>query len=140
VLGTCFGGSAPAVNGVSYPVTDQYILIPSETAEIKTRTAELNAAIKASVDGSGNRLALADVNTFFNTFVTNKAAVENGVTITPSLAPPPGGFSEDGVHPNSRGYAYMANVYIDAINAKFGSTIPRLDISKYKGTDLPINP
>ncbi len=140
VLGTCYGGSATEVYGVSYPVPDQYILIPTETSEIKTRTAELNAAIKASADGSNGRLALADVNTFFNTFVANKAALVNGVTLTPSLSPPTGGFSEDGVHPNSRGYAYMANVYIDAINAKFGSTLPKIDISKYAGTALPINP
>ena len=140
VLGTCYGGSPLAVFGVSYPMADQYILIPTETTEIKTRTAELNGVIKAAVDASNNRLALADVNAFFNTFVANKAAVVNGVTITPSLAPPTGGFSEDGVHPNTRGYAYLANVYIDAINAKFGSTLPKVDISLYGGTGLPVTP
>jgi hypothetical protein len=49
-------------------------------------------------------------------------------------------FSEDGVHPNSRGYAFMANTFISAINAKFTSTIPAVDISKYLGTGLPVNP
>jgi hypothetical protein len=66
--------------------------------------------------------------------------VVNGVTITPALTPPTGVFSEDGVHPNSRGYAYMANVFIDAINAKFGATIPKANLGDYKGTGLPINP
>ncbi|MFM7851876.1 MAG: hypothetical protein ACKO96_08155, partial [Flammeovirgaceae bacterium] len=64
----------------------------------------------------------------------------DGVSITPSFAPPTGAFSEDGVHPNSRGYAFMANIFIDAINAKFGATIPKAKLSDYKGTALPVNP
>jgi hypothetical protein len=62
------------------------------------------------------------------------------VTITPSFVPPTGAFSEDGVHPNSRGYAFMANIFIQAINTKFSANVPLADISKYKGTGLPVNP
>lgn len=140
ILGTAVpntGGTA--VYGVSYPVGDSYVLIPTETAEIKARTSAFNAVISTVVSGSNNRLALADVNATFNALVTAKAGVYNGVTITPSFAPPTGAFSEDGVHPNSRGYAFMANIFIDAINKKFTANVPLADISKYKGTALPIN-
>jgi len=140
VLGTCFGGSPQAVFGVSYPVSDQFVLTPAETTAILTRTAEFNASIAAAVTASGDRLALADVNKAYSDFVTAKAALINGVTITPSFAPPTGAFSEDGLHPNARGNAFTANVFIDAINTKFGATVPKADLSKYSGTGLPINP
>jgi len=140
VLGTCNGGNPQAVFGVSFPVSDQYVLTPAETSTILTRTAEFNASIAAAVTGSGDRLALADVNAAYSAFVTARAAVVNGVTITPSFAPPTGAFSEDGLHPNSRGYAFTANIFIDAINAKFGATVPKADLSLYKGTGLPVNP
>lgn len=140
VLGTCVGGSPLAVNGVSFPVGDQYVLTGAETTAILTRTAEFNAAIAAAVTASGDRLALADVNKGYSDFVTARAAIFNGVTITPSFAPPTGAFSEDGLHPNSRGNAFTANIFIDAINTKFGATVPKADISKYGATKLPITP
>ena len=62
----------------------------------------------------------------------------NNVAITPLIDPPTGIFSEDGVHPNGRGYAYLSNIFIEAINAKFGASIPLTNISKYKPTGLPI--
>lgn len=140
VLGTCNGGNPQAVFGVSFPVSDQLAIIPEETAAILTRTAEFNTKIAAVVAANSTRLALADVNKAYKDFVTAKGAVSNGVFITPSFAPPTGAFSEDGLHPNSRGYAFTANVFIDAINAKFGSTIPRANLANYKGTGLPVNP
>jgi hypothetical protein len=140
ILGTALPGSGgTAVYGVSYPVGDQYVLIPTETSEIKARTIAFNNIIKGIADANATRIALADVNAAFTTLVTNKAGVYNGVTITPNFAPPTGVFSEDGVHPNSRGYSFMANVFIDAINTKFTATIPKASIADYKGTGLPVS-
>jgi hypothetical protein len=34
-----------------------------------------------------------------------------------------GAFSLDGVHPTARGYALIANKFIEAINAKYGATL-----------------
>ncbi len=144
ILGTCFGGSASAVFGVSYPVSDQYVLTPTETQAILTRTAEFNTAISNALSSTTNnastRLALADVRKAYADLVTSKILPFNGVSISPSFAPPTGAYSEDGLHPNSRGYAYTANVFIKAINAKFGATIPEASLASYKGTSLPINP
>jgi hypothetical protein len=143
VLGTCLnppGNNASLIIGTSIPLADQFVLLPSETAEIRARTTAFNNIIRAAADGSSNRLAVADVNAAFSQLVTARAQVFNGVTITPSFAPPTGGFSEDGVHPNTRGYAYLANIFIDAINAKFGATVPKANLSEYKATALPISP
>ena len=140
VLGTCNGGNAAAIWGVSFPMTDRFILTQSETVAILTRTAQFNASISAAVTASGDRLALADMNKAYADFVTARAALVNGVTITPSFAPPTGAFSEDGLHPNSRGNAFTANIFIDAINTKFGAVIPKASLAGYAGTGLPINP
>ena len=42
-----------------------------------------------------------------------------------------GGFSLDGVHPTPRGYAYAANLAIQAINNRYGGTIPQVLIGNY---------
>lgn len=140
VLGTTVGGNPLLINGLTVPLGDQYVLIPTETQEVKARTTAFNTIIANKVNSSDNRLALADVNAKFTALATAKFEVVNGVTFTPTLAPPTGGFSEDGVHPNSRGVAYMANIFIDAINAKFGASIPKANLAKFSATGLPINP
>jgi lysophospholipase L1-like esterase len=140
VLGTCFSSNPQAINGVTWPLPDQYVLIPSETAEILTRTAEFNAVIADAVAANTTKLALANVNAAFTAFVSTQGATINGIRLTPSITPPYAGFSEDGVHPNGRGYAFLANIFIDAINAKFGATIPHANITHYRGTRTPITP
>jgi hypothetical protein len=42
-----------------------------------------------------------------------------------------GGISYDGVHPTSLGYAVWADEMVRFINANYGTTIPRVDISGY---------
>ncbi|MNL56613.1 hypothetical protein D3C87_1801180 [compost metagenome] len=46
-------------------------------------------------------------------------------------------FSLDGTHLTPLGYAITANAFIAAINAKYGSSIPVVNVSKYGGVKLP---
>lgn len=151
ILGTCADLAVPPVArptgwpaalpwlfGLGAPLSDGSALIPTEIAEIQARTNAFNTKIKAAADAFTGRVALADLNQAYKTLVANKAYAADGVTITPSFAPPAGMFSEDGIHPNSRGYAFTANVIIDAINAKFGATLPKAKLSDYLGTGLPV--
>jgi phospholipase/lecithinase/hemolysin len=140
ILGTTVGGNPLLVNGVSVPLADKYALIPSETTAILTATADFNETINSVVSSYSDRIAVADVNAAFSSFVTNQAIVSDGVMITPTFTPPFGAFSEDGVHPNSRGYAYMANIFIDAINAKFAAKIPHASLADHSGVGLPLVP
>jgi len=141
VLGKLANPNDPAtVYGVAVPLGDKYILIPSETTAILTATAGFNATIAAVAANSGGRIVVADVHATFASLVQSKIQGYNGVFISPTLAPPTGAFSEDGVHPNSRGYALLANIFIGAINSGFGATLPLVDLSLYQGTALPINP
>ncbi|HEX7027586.1 MAG TPA: hypothetical protein VF268_10115, partial [Gammaproteobacteria bacterium] len=59
-------------------------------------------------------------------------------TITPNINPPTGIYSEDGIHPNSRGYAFIANIFIDAINEQFGASVPKANLGNYSATGLPL--
>lgn len=146
VLGTCFSGQATAIYGVSYPLPDQYVLVTPEIVEIETEIAGYNVAIAAAVENSNNRLALADVKTAYNNLLmasanpNTRGLLIDGVTIASSLQPPAGIFSEDGIHPNARGNAFTANIFIDAINNKFDSDVPKICMTQYSGTGLPINP
>jgi hypothetical protein len=138
VLGTTVGGDATKVYGVTVPLGDQYALIPSEITEIATARTAFNAAVKTIADANSARVAHADIDKGFSDFITAQAMVSNGITITPNINPPTGIYSEDGVHPNSRGYAFIANIFIEAINEQFGASIPATNISRYKATGLPI--
>ncbi len=128
--------------GVSVPVDDQYVLIPSESQAIMTRLAEFNAHIKAVAESDTYkaRVAFADINAGMKNLVMARAGVANGLTFTPNINPPTGIYSEDGLHPNSRGYAVIANMFIEAINAKFGASVPKAQLGLYQATPLPINP
>ncbi|MGK2861824.1 MAG: hypothetical protein ACSLE0_07810, partial [Chitinophagaceae bacterium] len=113
-------------------------IVPAEKEEINAARTAFNSAIQATADANTSRIALADVSTAMSTLVASQFASYNGVVITPNINPPTGIFSEDGVHPNTRGYAFLSRVFIEAINTKFGSTIPLTNLSKYSATGLPI--
>ncbi|MEZ4944310.1 MAG: hypothetical protein R2804_02170 [Cyclobacteriaceae bacterium] len=138
ILGTTVGGNPLLVNGVSVPLADQYVLTPTEITAIKDARAAFNTTVAATVNANSSRLALADIDAAMSGLVGAGAAVLNNVTITPNINPPTGFYSEDGAHPNSRGYAFLSRTFIAAINAKFGATVPLTDVSLYSATALPI--
>ncbi|GIV36298.1 MAG: outer membrane protein [Cyclobacteriaceae bacterium] len=147
------GDAVPdGVNGVSIPLVnttssgtralkgDDLILIAEELSAIASRIEAFNASIAAVVAANSTRLALADVNAVFASLASVPGQLVDGIFINASFAPPSGVFSEDGVHPNPRGAAYLAKIFIQAINAKFGSTVPLPNISRYYGTYYPVSP
>lgn len=138
VLGTTAGGDLTKVYGVTVPLEDQYVLIPTEVAAIADARIAFNAAVKAVADANSARIAHADISKAFSDLFAAQVMAANGITITPNINPPTGIYSEDGVHPNSRGYAFIANIFIESINAQFGSSIPLANISRYNATGLPL--
>lgn len=144
VLGTPYLGIPTAIQGVSWPIADQYALTVTEITQIETNIAGYNSIIDGAVSGSGDRLVVADVKTTYNTLlgasISNSGLVVDGVTIATTFVPPAGAYSEDGLHPNDRGYAFTANIFIEAINSKFGATVPTICLTDYGGTGLPVSP
>ncbi len=114
------------------PIPAQYVLDANEVNSVVTYTNSYNSFIKATA--TKYNLALADFNSFFKTF---QSGLEfNGVNFTTTYVTG-GAFGLDGVHPNQRGYALIANYYIKTINAYYGSNVQQVDVNAYQGTIIP---
>lgn len=122
------------------PIESKWVLDKDEVAIVNDFTNAYNATIKSVADAKG--LALMDANAMLKEFskkdnagkiipvAVNGAAVSAGF-ITGNL------FSLDGVHLTPMGYAITANAFIKAINAKYSSTIPTVDVTQYRGVKFP---
>ncbi|MCH7414715.1 hypothetical protein MM213_14540 [Belliella sp. R4-6] len=135
-LGQPVGGNPALLRGISFPVEDQFVLIPQEQDEIRDKIVAFNGFINAAVQANAERLVLVDVNDLLNRVLAGSVS-SGGVGLTASIVPPNGGFSLDGVHPNARAHAFVANHFINAINGKWGSNIPLVNPNEFIGNDLP---
>lgn len=114
------------------PVESKYVLDKAEIATVNDFTLSYNASIKSIADAKG--LALMDAYALLNEYGAGKAV--NGIPVSAAFIQ--GNlFSLDGIHLTQLGYAITANAFIKAINAKYNSSIPTVDVTKYKGVKLP---
>ena len=113
--------------GITSPIPNKYVLDQAEATLVTNRITAFNNIIKQEAAGRNNRVALVDINATIN----NLTAAEN------TLAPPAGLYSLDGVHPNPRGQALIANAFIKAINTAFTSTLPPVKLQEYRLNTLP---
>lgn len=82
-----------------------------------------------------NTFALVDMNGFFNEIVDGGITVA-GTTFTNAFITG-NAFSLDGVHLTQKGYALVAQRFIDEINEFYGSDIPDPNIRNYPAVKLP---
>ncbi|MEL1255676.1 SGNH/GDSL hydrolase family protein [Flavobacterium sp. DGU38] len=115
--------------GITYPLQDKYILIPTEIAEIKTATDAYNITIEAAKETHG--LAFVNTKEIMDKLNTKDGISVNGYTMTSTFVTG-GSFSLDGIHPSPRGYAFIANKFIEAINLKYGSNLKGVDVGNYQ--------
>ena len=128
----------PNGNGIPYglhpanPVESKYVLDKAEIATVNDFTLSYNASIKSIAEAKG--LAVMDAYALLNEYGAGKAA--NGIPVSAAFIQ--GNlFSLDGIHLTQLGYAITANAFIAAINNKYGSSIPHVDVTKYHGVKLP---
>jgi len=136
-IGTTVGGNPLLVNGVSVPLADNWVLLPSEQEAIQQAIDGFNTIIKNAVDAHPARLVLLDMNAILVQVRAGAISI-SGSAFSASISPPFGAFSLDGVHPNQRGQAFIANQFIQAINAKWGARIPTVNPNDFPGNALPI--
>ncbi|MBC2843566.1 SGNH/GDSL hydrolase family protein [Winogradskyella flava] len=106
-----------AVEGITYPLDDRWVLLPSENAEIVAAVDAYNATISSVA--STNGLALVDVNAILTEASTTGIMFDDYNMNTDLVF---GGLvSLDGVHLTARGYALMANSFLQAIDSTYGS-------------------
>jgi GDSL-like Lipase/Acylhydrolase len=117
----------------SKPLKHTVVLDKDEIAIVQNRTNEINNAIRSLANSYG--FALADMNAFMKT-LTNTGLSFDGVDFTPKYIEG-GVFSLDGVHPNGRGYAIIANEFIRVINDFYGSNLQTVAVNNYRGITFP---
>ena len=126
-IGTLVGGNAAAVNGVSVPLADNWVLSKDEVAEVKVATDAYNVTIKAVADAKG--LAFVDTKAIMAQLSTSGIRFGN-FHITAAYVTG-GAFSLDGVHPSARGYALISNYFASSINATYTATLRPVDLGLY---------
>ena len=123
IIGTAVGGNPAQINGVSVPLVDKWVLSSDEVAEVKAATDAYNVVIQAAA--TANNLAFVDAKAVMDQLSTTGLNF-NTYNMTSTYVTG-GSFSLDGVHPSARGYALITNLFVDAINAKYGSTWKKKD-------------
>ncbi len=114
------------------PIPAYYFLDEKEIAEIKTATELYNNVIGSIAEAKG--LALVDANSIFTS--AKSGLIYDGVKFNAAYIT--GGINSlDGIHLTPRGNAIVANFFIEAINAKYQATIPKVDITNYPGIIFP---
>jgi lysophospholipase L1-like esterase len=145
VLAILQGGGTPtpdqanlvlaSVNGID----DDYVLDSDELASIKNATDAYNQKVADLADEYN--LALVDFKGIVDLGETG--LTDGDFTLTTALVT--GGlFSLDGIHLTSRGYAFMANAFMEALDAKYGSNFEAsgnlLNIGDYPTNYSPMLP
>lgn len=130
VIGTPQAGAPAGFNtiGVTFPMNDGAALTYAEFLEIKAATDAYNTTIKSVADAKG--LAFVELKGVTDK-LANGGIVYNGYTTTSAFIFG-GMFSLDGVHPSPRGYAIISNLFLEAINAKYGSNFKSSNVGLYR--------
>src|SRR5690606_19200747 len=128
-------GNPMGIVGVTIPLADKWVLSRKEQDRVRIATASYNATIRAIAGAKG--LAFVDVNQAMTRVATDGLPYDGGVLTAQFVTG--GTFSLDGVHPTPRGYAFITNLAIDAINHTYEATIPRVNVGDYPTITLHNN-
>lgn len=128
------------INGITFPLQDQHVLTANEAQMVATATAAFNNAIKSIAQAKG--LAIADMNAIMAQLADNTTGLKTddgqvyyaNYFSTDRLHTTL--FSLDGVHPNAKGYAIVANEIIKVINQHYNAHLPLLNPADYPGATI----
>jgi len=118
--------------GSQKPIPPEYYLSEDQIDEIKSSITQYNNFIE--ILAGENNLAYVDINSILKEAVTG--IWFDGVNFSTRFVYG-GVFSLDGIHLSARGNAIVANTFIDAINNKYGSSIPKVSVTEYPGIIFP---
>jgi lysophospholipase L1-like esterase len=118
--------------GSQKPIPGEYTLSEAEINNIKTTIQTYNQTINAFA----TELGLAYVDVYDELIRAEEGIVVDGVTFTTEFISG-NTFSLDGVHLTPMGNAYVANLFIRAINTKYGSSLPMVSVNEYEAVQLP---
>lgn len=118
--------------GSQMPVPAEYVLASEEIEAIQAAVTGYNALIKdLSVTYD---LALVDLFSLLND-INAGITIDGGSYSTDFVT---GGIiSLDGIHATPRGYAVIANAFIDAINDQYNANVAKININDYRTVKFP---
>ena len=119
-----------SINGITYPLEDQWVLTPAEQNAIRSATTSYNSSIESLAQTYD--LAFVDMNAFFTQILSVGIPLADGSVVTGEYAVG-GGFSLDGGNLSPRGSALAANEFIKAIEEKYEAVLPKIDPLDYIG-------
>jgi hypothetical protein len=123
-----------ATGGKLTPLPDGDVLTAAEIVTVQSTIASYNQVIQQQATAVG--ATLVDMHTYFGTLQAGVSI--NGYTATTAFL---GGlFGLDGIHPTNTGYALLANQFIAALNAKFGSSIATVNVGTVAASDPYFGP
>lgn len=163
VIGTeAVEGDPTSVYGVGVPVPDASTLTMDEQVNVITAYATFNAIIEGQAAARPN-ITLVDVRPLFADMYGLSAAQATGLALGAAAAAAADGeigytfqgaeyfplelststiyqsvWSTDGVHPNPRGAALIANEIIVKLNAEFSADIPLVNPLEYAPINAPL--
>lgn len=123
-----------SIDGVTSPLEDKWVLTNDEKQNVLTATAAYNAAIRQLA--TDYNLAFVDAHAAMKDLSSQSGITYFGNTYTTTYVSG-GAFSLDAVHLTGKGYAVVANYFIDAINQKYGSTLRDVNPNNYPGVMIP---
>lgn len=107
-----------------HPFPNAYVLDRAEIVAIQNATTAYNQYFASK---AGGNVVVVDIAGLFAQAVTSGITSPDGQNLRPALAATFQGFglfSLDGVHPNAKGHAIVANEIIKVLNQRFGANIP----------------
>jgi hypothetical protein len=123
-----------SLNGLTFPLGDKWVLTPEEQLAIEDATNAYNSTIETVADSKG--LAIVDFKSILVEASTT-GIVFDDFTLTTDLVF--GGLvSLDGIHLTSRGYALMANKFLEKIDEKYGTNFVASG-SVHMASEFPTN-
>jgi lysophospholipase L1-like esterase len=119
------------------------VLSVAEQAQVRAKVIAFNTEIAAAIaDVSANRgvkIAPVDMFVLFDAVASTGVDIDGDGRADLTRSYLGGLFSLDGVHPTRTGQALVANVFIDAIDARFGESIPRANVVRIAARDRLVN-
>lgn len=115
-------GIPEAAGGTGEPLAGKFTLTTTEVADADGLVAAYNAYLQGKADADPDRITIVDVHKLLNDVTAGLVPGLNGKF--PLLDSANTVFSYDGIHPNSKGYKQVANLFLETMNAELGKNFP----------------
>jgi len=125
-------GVPASIGGTGIPLPDRAVLDAAEQGEVGAAILGYNQAIAALA--AEHDLPLVDVHALVEQLAAG-GLVADGVLLTADYARGQA-FGLDGARFTPKGYGVVANLVIDALNARYGGSVPHLRTAGLPGTSL----